>query len=224
MPSDMEPETSIRQNITARAVGFGAGVKRRNRISIGSTHGTRESRRSASSNSPRSTCRRSTSSPVAARRATSCSRACTSGGLGRRRPIRRAIDWRMVRDMSTWDGVPSTLMPARAGAIASVATTWLFTRSGSSRSSKNRSRNSSRLSTKRKPSCASPSPWPAPLPPPPPLPPGGRLIRSPLENSLLPDRTRSRWPPVNTVWKDGSCSTSAGMVTASPCPVSRSVP
>ncbi len=29
MLSDMEPDTSIRQNITARAVGFGTGLKRR---------------------------------------------------------------------------------------------------------------------------------------------------------------------------------------------------
>ena len=192
-------------------------------MSIGSTQGTRASRRKAISNSPRSACSRPRSPPSRSSRAISSSIARTSTGLGRRSPVRLASDWRIVRDRSTRDGEPSVLMPARAGAVVSAATTWLFTRSGSSKSSKNRSRNSSRVRTKRNPSSPSPPPWPSPAPPPP-WPPGGRFSRSPVENSLFPESTSCRSPAVNTVWNDGSCSTSAGMVTASPCPTSRNVP
>ncbi len=45
-----------------------------------------------------------------------------------------------------------------------------------------------------------------------------------MENSLLPDSTMWRSPPEKTVWNEGSCSTSAGMVTVVPSAVSRSVP
>ncbi len=193
-------------------------------MSIGSTQGTRARRRNATSSSPRNTRKRAGSLPSRSSRAISSSIASTSSGLGRRSPVRRASDCRIVRTMSSRDGEPSVVMPARAGAVVSAATTWLLTKSGSSKSSKNRSRNSSRVRTKRNPSCPSPPPCPSPAPPPPPWPPGGRSSRSPVENSLFPDSTSCRSPAVKTEWNDGSCSTSAGMVTASPCPTSRSVP
>ena len=119
----------------------------------------------ARSNASCNSARRAGSRPDFSSANTSCSISSTSGGLGRRRPMRRAIDWRMVRPMSICEGDPSTAMPARTGAAVSVATIWFFTRSGSSKSSKNRSRNSSRVSTKRNPSSPSLPPWPSPWPP-----------------------------------------------------------
>src|ERR1700730_11489753 len=91
-------------------------------------------------------------------------------------------------------------------------------RSGSSRSSKNMSRNSSfeRVNSKE----SSPDPSGLPSEPPPPLPSDGRGISSPTTYSLLPG-TMYSLRPVRREWrKDGSLIPLVGIDTFSPLPTS----
>src|SRR5215468_1710684 len=99
----------------------------------------------------------------------------------------------------------------------SISASLRLARSGSSRSSRKRSRNSSRVSTNRNASSLSPSPASRGLPPPPA---SGRGRMSPSRNFLLPGRTRSRMPPPPR-WKRGSSIPSSGMLTSPPCSTSR---
>src|SRR6202047_1263370 len=92
----------------------------------------------------------------------------------------------------------------------STSASFRLARSGNSRSSRNRSTNSSRLSTNRKASSPSPSPAPDPL---------FRLSpergkMSPSTNFLFPGSTLSRVPPSRR--KRGSCIPSSGMLTSPP--------
>ena len=91
----------------------------------------------------------------------------TSASLGRRSASRRPSAFRMVRPTFRLAGDPVTDCPARRGLVALVPCSERLTRSGSSRSSKKISRNSSRDSTKAKPSSASPSGAPCRRPRPP---------------------------------------------------------
>src|SRR5882672_9365242 len=141
-----------------------------------------------------STLMRSTAavSPAASRSSSSFSIASSSSGFGRRSEMRRAMLLRMVRRTLRLAGEPAMVKPARWRSVALVSFSVFLTRSGSSRSSKNMSRNScfERVNSKE----SSPEPSGLPSEPPPPLPPVGRGISSPTTYSLLPVTTYSLRP------------------------------
>jgi hypothetical protein len=133
-------------------------------------------------------CSALSSSSAASAAATWRSIASISDRVGRCSEMRRAKLLRMVRTMLRLAGVPATEKPARASCVASLSLMRVLTRSGSSRSSKKRLRNSSFESTNSKASCSPPSSGLA-LPRPPASPEGGRSMRSPTTNFLLPGTT-----------------------------------
>ncbi len=141
-----------------------------------------------------------------------------SSPRGRFSAIRRERLLRMVRTMLRFAGEPVTLNPARVRAVESVCFTCFLTSSGSSRSSRNRSTNSCRLSTNWNSSSPPPSGLPSRPPRPPPA--GGRGSLSPGTNSLLPGRTWLRMPPPCDLRNSGSLSPCEGMTTRSPCAMS----
>ena len=102
MCSVIEPDTSIRQNITAWATGFGTVSKRRKRMSIGSMNGMRRSfafqRRDLGNQL------------IPARRlshvSSSASNSSISSGRGRRSAIRRASARLTVRLIEILAGEP----------------------------------------------------------------------------------------------------------------------
>ncbi len=163
------------------------------------------------------------SSPSLSRRLISSSNSSNSSDFGRLRPIRRAIEYRIVRLKSSWIGAPSLETPARERAMVSVEEICRLIRSGNSRSSKKRSRNSSRVSTNLYSSVSS-CPSSPEAPPPRFSDPSGLFSRSPVEKLRFPARTISRSPPVKIGRKLGSCRESAGMLTASPLPTSLNLP
>ena len=107
--SSIEPETSIRQNITACAIGSGWVTRLRKRRSNVSMNGIAAIlRRRASSASRSFTTRgssRSASSPPSASSSASSSRSRTAYGPWK--AMRRASDSRIVRTIARLDGVPS---------------------------------------------------------------------------------------------------------------------
>src|SRR5690554_3111799 len=133
--------------------------------------------------------------------------------------MRRDRLLRMVRSRLTLDGVPLVAYPARWKLICSERVTLFFIKSGSSRSSRKMSRNSSRDRTK--PKLSSPSPSGLPSRPAEPLPPLGRGMRSPSLYSLLPGRTPC-CRPVFPSWRNrGSRRLSEGIAICSPSARSR---
>src|SRR5271166_670389 len=144
--------------------------------------------------------------------AISASSAAISSGFGRLRAMRRDRLLRTVRLTARFAGEPLTEYPARCQLTLSASVTLRLARSGSSRSSRNRSTNSSWLSAKRNSSCPSPSGLPSLPPRPPPL--GGRAMVSPSLYSLLPGNTYSRVPPWRDRRKLGSCTPCTGSFTS----------
>ena len=101
MCSDIEPDTSIRQNMTAWATGFGTVSKRRNRMSIGSMNGIRRTFAFNASISASNSLRRTSSQSSSS--ASSCA---IVSGRGRRNATRRASATRTVRLTEIFAGEP----------------------------------------------------------------------------------------------------------------------
>lgn len=215
----IEPETSIRQNITALEVGLGCLTSRlylRSKVSRNGTRSMRARSLAISSSSSWISPRLSGSSRLI--RSSSFSAARSLARLPPDSAMRRAWAERRVRTMLMRDGLPSLLMPARTVLKVSVPVMWRLTRLGSSRSSNMKSRNSSWVIWKTKSSI--PSPLLLALPPPrPPPPPDGRAMCSPAVNSLLPGWTTVCRPP--RPWcSTGSSISRPGMLICSPCSMS----
>src|SRR6185436_13875199 len=101
MCSVIEPETSIRQNITAWAIGFGVGSNRRYLMSIGSLVGIRLALAFSSSILACISTRR-----AAPQFSGAASRAANSGGRRRRNATRRANARLTVRLIEILAGEP----------------------------------------------------------------------------------------------------------------------
>ena len=196
--SSIEPETSIRQNITAFVVGTGTLTRLRKRRSIGSRKGMRSSRARRAWMRSSSSLRSASRSGLAGRVLTSSRSSSSSRNspreiapIARRRPIAPRIE----RTTDRLLGVPSLTNPARWLFHSGVSASWVCVMRGSARSSKKICMNSSLVRWKTKSSSPSPESlaWPLPLPWPPP--PFGRSIWSPVTYSRLPGCTISREPP-----------------------------
>ncbi|MCY1277377.1 hypothetical protein D9M70_260690 [compost metagenome] len=215
----MEPETSIRQNITALDEGLGCLTSRlylRSKVSRKGTRSMRARSFAISASSSWISLKLSGSS-----RLSRSSSSLASLSLPRLLPesaMRRAWAERSVRTMLMREGLPSLLMPARTVLKVSAPERCRLTRLGSSRSSNMKSRNSSWVIWKTKSSM--PSPLLLALPPPrPPPPPDGRGMRSPAVNSLLPGWTMVCRPP--RPWcRTGSSISRPGILICSPCSMS----
>src|SRR5579862_5863491 len=192
--SPIEPETSIRQNITAWLVGTGCSVKALKRTSTGSMKPTHLRLALAfASCSLSAAIFSSAGGSSRSARSSAASSALTSSSFGRRSARRRPWAWRMVRIRLIWLGEPEVVMPARRQVLFGVSFSVVRTRLGSARSSKKMSRISSCVIVNSKSSSLSPLSA-ASLPRPAPSPERGFLISSPVENSLLPGSTKSRSP------------------------------
>src|SRR5271165_4441779 len=119
-----------------------------------------------------------------------------------------------IRDFHV-TGVQTCALPiSRCQETASASTTLRLARSGSSRSSRKSSTNSSRERAKRKSSWPSPSGLPS-LPDPSP-PPSGRAMVSPSIYCLLPGNRCSRTPLPCARRNEGSCIPCVGSATSPP--------
>jgi hypothetical protein len=183
MCSVMEPETSMRQNITACAIGFGVGSRRRKRTSSRIDEGN--DARAASE-----LFQRARASPaISASRIIALQRGYLRGqrgdilafgpfqGHAPRHGVAHGARHIERRPAGLWWKSP------RAAKTPESPTSLRLARSGSSRSSRKRSRNSSADSAKRNSSMPSPSPEP---PEPRRLPPRAGGCHRPGCNSCCP--------------------------------------